>query len=109
MSKHRPRTHWILYDGRACDGKGSGDASVLVSCDDDAEARTYAGDYGDMACYSYTPEEGHDSGPRTVFDERWEWNWLVFGGFSNRPYAYTGHAFETAKASPVAKDPEGEL
>ena len=81
-AKHRPRTHWILYDARACDGKGSGDASVLVTCGNDAEARTYAGDYGDMACYSYTPEEGHDSGPRTVFDERWEWNWLVDGGFS---------------------------
>ncbi len=73
MPKHRSRIHWILYDGRACDGKGSGNASVLVFCDDDAEARTYAGDFGDMACYSYNEK---------TQEERWEWNWLVDGGFS---------------------------
>lgn len=72
MPKHRPRTHYLLYDGRAC-AQDSNNASVLVSCDDDAEARTYAVVSGDMACYSYNEK---------TQVERWEWNWLVDGGFS---------------------------
>ena len=62
---------WILYDGRAMGGNGPGDAVALVVCESDLEARSYAGDYGDMACYAYTPEE------------RWAWDWSVESGFSD--------------------------
>ena len=68
--------HWILYDGRACGGPGSDSdaALVLVSCEDDDEARSYAGTYGHMACYAYT--EGEDF-------EAWLWDWTDEGGFSD--------------------------
>lgn len=72
---------WILYDGRACVGF-TDDATVLVSCDDDEEARTYAGNYGDMACYSYRVEKVQGKKPDELMDERWEWNWLANEGFS---------------------------
>lgn len=70
------REHWILYDGRACGGPGSDSDSavVLVSCDSDEEARSYAGHFGHMACYFY--REG-DS------DETWQWDWTDEDGFSD--------------------------
>lgn len=60
---------WILYDGRACGGQGTEDASVLVCCGSNQEAKSYRGEYGDMACYSYA-EKGTE-----LTDERWEWDW----------------------------------
>jgi hypothetical protein len=67
---------FILYDGRAADGSGTEDASVLVVCEDNEEALEYRGDFGDMACYSYavkkTPEGQHDE----LVDEQFEWNWF---------------------------------
>lgn len=68
---------WILYDGRAVAGRGTDDAQVLVCCDSDREARSYAGDFGsEMACYSY-----RIVGDQLV-DERHEWDWFDGPGFS---------------------------
>ena len=67
------KTHWILYDGRACGSAGTDRASVLVSCDSDEEARSYAGDYGTMACYTY--EEASQV-------EIWQWDWTDDDGFA---------------------------
>jgi hypothetical protein len=61
---------YILYDSRACGAQGTEDASVLVACEDNKEARTYCGDYGAMACYSYA----YDS-DGSLIDERYEWDW----------------------------------
>ncbi len=70
------RKHWILYDGRASGGPGSDSdaAVVLVSCDSDKEARSYAGDYGDMACYTYDEQ---------TQEELWLWDWKEPHGFSD--------------------------
>ena len=65
--------HWILYDGRACGDAGNDSAVVLVSCDSDKEARSYAGQYGEMACYVYDEETQED---------RWLWDWSDAEGFS---------------------------
>ena len=58
---------YILYDARACDGDSSA-ANVLVVCEDNNEARSYRGEFGSMACYSY--EDGKE-----LTDEKHEWNW----------------------------------
>jgi len=65
--------HFILYDSRACGDSGNGEASILVSCDDDKEARSYAGDYGDMACYRYDEKNQSDL---------WQWDWTECDGFT---------------------------
>jgi hypothetical protein len=62
---------YILYDDRAADGHGTEDASVLVACQSNREARSYRGDFGAMACYSYRTTAGGD-----LVDERFEWNWF---------------------------------
>ena len=64
------RRMWVLFDGRACGGVGTSDASVLVICESEAEARCHRGDFGSMAAYSYR-KEGSD-----LVDERWEWDYL---------------------------------
>lgn len=64
-----PRTY-ILYDSRACVAQGTGDASVFVACDSDEEARSYCGDYGVMACYSYDVDANNN-----LINEKWEWDW----------------------------------
>ncbi len=61
---------YILYDGRACGAAGTEDASVLVACDSNREAKSYKGDYGQMACYSYAVNGDQLS------DERWGWDYL---------------------------------
>lgn len=61
---------FILYDDRAADGLGAAEASVLVACGSNREAKSYRGDFGGMACYSYRDEGGKLS------DERFEWNWF---------------------------------
>lgn len=68
MAKHK--RVYILYDDRAADGLGTSDASVLVVCEDEQEAREYCGEFGAMACYSYR-EDGEN-----LIDERHEWNWF---------------------------------
>ena len=67
---------WVLFDGRACGGVGTDSAAVLVSCDSDNEARSYAGDYGTMACYRYRVE---GSGPAS---EQWAWDWSPDEGYT---------------------------
>ena len=69
---------YILYDDRAADGCGTGDASVLVVCESEKEAHTYEGEFGGMACYSYA-EEG-----KNLVDERFEWNWFPQSGHHRR-------------------------
>ena len=49
----RRRKLYIVYDGRACGDQGTDDAMVMVSCDSLEEARSYNGDYGQVAIYSY--------------------------------------------------------
>lgn len=76
---------FILYDSRAAvEGMDTDEASVLVCCESDEEARDYAGDYGGMACWSYAREKQPDDTTHLV-DERWEWNWFDDQGFSDRP------------------------
>lgn len=68
---------WILYDGRACGGLSStDDAAVLVACDSNKEAKSYKGQYGTMACYSYKHKG------RELVDEQWEWDWHVGEGIA---------------------------
>lgn len=59
---------YILYDSRACDGTGTSNASVLIVCDDEEEAKEDSEDFGDCACYSYLERDGE------FVDERFEWN-----------------------------------
>ena len=78
MSKNRKHKHhnariWILYDGRACGGVGTEDAMVLVACTSEKEAKSYKGDFGDMACYSYS--EIVENGKNMLVDEKWEWDY----------------------------------
>lgn len=60
---------YILFDGRACGGVGTDDATVLVFCDTAEEAHSYKDDFGDAACYSYAVKDGN-----ILYDERWEWD-----------------------------------
>jgi hypothetical protein len=62
------KRQFILYDGRAIHGS-TDDASVLVSCDSDEEAKNWKGGFGEMACYSYAIE-----GDRLT-DEKLEWTY----------------------------------
>jgi hypothetical protein len=65
------KREFILYDGRAAHpGADTSEASILVLCEDDEEACSYRGDYGDMGCWSYRRE-----GSKLV-DEQFEWNWF---------------------------------
>jgi hypothetical protein len=59
---------YILFDGRACDGLGTSDASVLVVCESNKEARSYRKDFGQCACYSYDDVNGE------LLNEKHEWN-----------------------------------
>lgn len=66
------KRYYILYDGRACGAVGTEDATCLVFCDYEAEARSYKGDFGTMACYSYSAN--HEKNELT--DEKWEWDYF---------------------------------
>lgn len=59
---------YILYDSRACGDQGTSEASVLVVCESNKEAKNYKGQWGAMACYSYESKDGE------LLDERWEWD-----------------------------------
>ncbi len=75
---------WFLYGPRACGAGGStADAVVLVSCDDELEARSYAGNYGDMSCWSYRIQKTTGSKPDELVGGRWEWDWLKDDGFTD--------------------------
>jgi|CXWL01.1.fsa_nt_gi hypothetical protein len=77
------RRTYILYDSRAAvEGMDTDDASILVCCESDEEARTYAGHYGGMACWSYAREKIDNK--IHLVDEQWEWNWFDDTGFSDR-------------------------
>ena len=77
---------YLLYDARACGDCGQNgppdESLVLVTCESDHEARSCAGDFGDMACYSYS-EKRVSSRKTEVVDERWEWDWCVGRGFND--------------------------
>lgn len=69
---------WILYDGRACGGFGTVDASIFAVCNSEIEAEDYRGTYGTMACYSY--EKGpidSETGHTTLIHEEWEWDYYA--------------------------------
>ena len=69
---------YILYDGRAMGGGGTENASVLTFCDTMAEAKSWKGQFGPMACYSYRAvkyEGPTHEGNNTLDDERWEWDY----------------------------------
>jgi hypothetical protein len=61
---------YILYDSRAAGGLGTDDASVLVACESEAEAKSYKGEFGGMSCYSY------DIVDSKLVNEKWEWDWF---------------------------------
>lgn len=69
MSRKSNDRKYILYDARACGDAGTDDASVLVACGSNKEAKSYRGDFGAMACYSYATDGGE------LTDERWEWDY----------------------------------
>lgn len=46
---------------------------ILVVCESEAEAKSYKGDFGPMACYSYKGNLEDPNSPLT--DEKFEWNW----------------------------------
>ena len=69
-SQKDDRRIYILYDGRACNNVGTEDASVLVTCESNNEAKGYKGDFGMMACYSYKLDG------KNLTNERWEWDYL---------------------------------
>ncbi len=60
-----------MFDSRACGGAGTDDATVLVFCESNKEAKSYKGQYGAMACYSYEYEDGD-----RLVNEKWEWDYL---------------------------------
>jgi len=60
---------YILYDGRACGDQGTDDASPLVVCGRNKEAKGHKGDFGAMACYSYRKDG------KKLVDEQWEWDY----------------------------------
>ena len=66
----------MLFDDRAADGQGTENASVLVACEDEADALSFRGDFGGMACYSYKLEADPDGSNAKLVDERFEWNWF---------------------------------
>lgn len=77
---------YLLFDGRACGDCGQNgppdEALCLTTADSEAEARGCAGEFGDMACYSY--REHRISRRKTeLVDCRWEWDWYVAGGFND--------------------------
>ena len=74
---------YVLFDGRAMGASGTDDAWAHVLCKSDACARSYAGDYGAMACYSYKVEK-HEGRADRLIDERWEWDWRPSSGFSDQ-------------------------
>lgn len=65
MSEQR---YYMLFDGRACGGRGTDDAVVLVSSGSQKEARKDAKLFSEGACYSYRVEGD------LLKDERWEWD-----------------------------------
>lgn len=64
---------YILYDARACGGRGTNGAAVLEMCFTMAAAREAEGDYGTMACYSYAMNG------KPLEDEKWEWDYFENG------------------------------
>lgn len=59
---------YILYDSRACGGD-TDEATVLEVCEDLEEAKRACGDYGGMACFSYS------KCGKVLSDEQFEFNW----------------------------------
>lgn len=70
MATEQQKRTYILYDSRASDGMGTDDASVLMVCESNQEAKSYRGEFGGMACYSYADDD------KELTDERFEWNWF---------------------------------
>jgi hypothetical protein len=70
---------YILFDSRAATGDVADleGTAVLVVCESESQARSFAGEYGGMACWSYAK-----SG-KVLTDPQWEWNWFDDGGFSD--------------------------
>jgi hypothetical protein len=60
---------YVLYSEKACGNRGTEHAVVFVSCDSMKEAKSYKGQFGSMACYSYDKEDGK------LVNERWEWDY----------------------------------
>ena len=89
MSEERK---FVLFDSRACGGGGNPfrEASVLVFCGSEQEARHYAGDFGAMACYSFPTKTASTPGGApsdTILDSErgtWEWDWWPDSGFSDK-------------------------
>lgn len=55
-----------MWDSRACGSQGTDDAQVMVSCKSLKEARSYNGDYGQVAIYKYRINEKGE-----LVDEEW--------------------------------------
>lgn len=62
------RRHFIIYDGRACGGRKTDDASVMSETSSLAAAKREARQLGDAAVYSYVERDGQ------LTDERWEFD-----------------------------------
>lgn len=107
------RRTYLLFDSRACGAQGTEDASVLVACESNREAKSYKGDYGAMACYSYRDDNG------TLIDERWEWDFLIrrlgkVSAATQRSFTQEAEMTATAIAerveqTPIAPMPNGAI
>lgn len=56
---------FLVYDGRACGGIGTDNATVMVVCESLKEARNCQEDYGQCAIYEYEDRNG------TLVNEQW--------------------------------------
>lgn len=84
---------YILYDMRACSGRGTDDAAVLESCYTMAEARRSAPEWGKSpfaacACYSYKVKSTEQCPDGELVDEKWEWNYWPGAGFNRLATSY---------------------
>lgn len=51
---------FVVYDGRACGGRGTDRAQVMVACETLEEARSFNGDFGEVAIYSYEDDGSNE-------------------------------------------------
>lgn len=78
------KREYLIYDGRACASAGTDDALCMVFSGSEKAARKDAasGSWGAVACYSYATER--KDGADWLIDERWEWDWWPYTGFTDK-------------------------
>ena len=67
----KAKRKYLLWDARACGAVGTDGADCLACCNSDKEARSWCGEFGAMACYSYQMS----ADGKEAVDEHWEWDY----------------------------------